>query len=618
MMQVLPPVGSPAAAAAALSARRSRTLLIVAVALVALVVLSWNFHIVDHSGGGGGSSGFSFSGAGDARGADGGDAALSARRRYDAALETRRQRVVAAAVAELASDVQEVADSVAAHDGADGGGSASFLVIWNRAFIAASDVAMSLQRDYYATLAEAEFKKVVADGSLAADPPGSSGGGDRLVKQSFFPSHAELEEARVAFMRRFWAFALTPPPAPAAKRSGSSVDHAADDGTDSDHELCFTADRADVDPAASPSTPAAFVNPLRQRDLVRARRSGRGSSNESASWRAACERVDSFVVFVETYDVFWFADAIRASRHAPHAVDITAPVGRPGSVQRRFVLVTGWTDPGPRAMFGADTVQSLLSLPALKTWWAQNCDAAAAAAGGGADVAAANKMRCLPIGVDWHTVARGARWGLPRLSALQQARRMARVAASAPPKFPDRLGSEPPSLLSPRSVAAFSSFRVNAVVMDFALGSNTWERLDLYWRLGLSWLTKVVWAGASRDAVWANYVDYRFVLSPPGNGYECHRTYEAMALGAVPIMLAPRDAAMRVAVSDLYRDTPVVFVDDFVRDMTWAALATWNARSAAFWADAKRVARLREVMSNAYWVRAIRRSARASFEPSTA
>jgi hypothetical protein len=30
--------------------------------------------------------------------------------------------------------------------------------------------------------------------------------------------------------------------------------------------------------------------------------------------------------------------------------------------------------------------------------------------------------------------------------------------------------------------------------------------------------------------------DYQFVASPMGNGYDCHRTWEALALGCVPIV----------------------------------------------------------------------------------
>ena len=46
----------------------------------------------------------------------------------------------------------------------------------------------------------------------------------------------------------------------------------------------------------------------------------------------------------------------------------------------------------------------------------------------------------------------------------------------------------------------------------------------------------------------------RFVLSPPGKGYDCHRTWVAMHVGAIPIILSKR--AMNV----IYEDMPVWIV----------------------------------------------------------
>eukprot|EP00796_Vickermania_ingenoplastis_P002563 gene2563-biopygen2054 len=34
---------------------------------------------------------------------------------------------------------------------------------------------------------------------------------------------------------------------------------------------------------------------------------------------------------------------------------------------------------------------------------------------------------------------------------------------------------------------------------------------------------------------------YNFVISPPGNGYDCYRTYEALSLGLIPILLDPNN-----------------------------------------------------------------------------
>ena len=49
---------------------------------------------------------------------------------------------------------------------------------------------------------------------------------------------------------------------------------------------------------------------------------------------------------------------------------------------------------------------------------------------------------------------------------------------------------------------------------------------------------------------------YAFVLSPLGNGLDCHRTWEALVLGAIPIVKSgPLDP--------LYSDLPVLIVQEW-------------------------------------------------------
>jgi len=49
---------------------------------------------------------------------------------------------------------------------------------------------------------------------------------------------------------------------------------------------------------------------------------------------------------------------------------------------------------------------------------------------------------------------------------------------------------------------------------------------------------------------------YRFVLSPPGAGIDCHRTWEAITVGCIPIVLSSN-------LNELYTDLPVVVVDSW-------------------------------------------------------
>lgn len=50
--------------------------------------------------------------------------------------------------------------------------------------------------------------------------------------------------------------------------------------------------------------------------------------------------------------------------------------------------------------------------------------------------------------------------------------------------------------------------------------------------------------------------DAAFVFSPPGNGFDCHRSYEALYMGSVPIVMSS-------AVDDMFDGLPVWLVSDY-------------------------------------------------------
>ena len=55
---------------------------------------------------------------------------------------------------------------------------------------------------------------------------------------------------------------------------------------------------------------------------------------------------------------------------------------------------------------------------------------------------------------------------------------------------------------------------------------------------------------------WKNMTNYTFVLSPFGNGMDCHRTWEALCLGCIPIVFAPN-------FKSLFEGLPVLNVDSW-------------------------------------------------------
>ena len=57
---------------------------------------------------------------------------------------------------------------------------------------------------------------------------------------------------------------------------------------------------------------------------------------------------------------------------------------------------------------------------------------------------------------------------------------------------------------------------------------------------------------------------YQFVLSPRGNGIDCHRTWEALYMGAIPIVESSK-------LDPLFEDLPVIIIDRF-EDLTYEYL----------------------------------------------
>jgi hypothetical protein len=60
----------------------------------------------------------------------------------------------------------------------------------------------------------------------------------------------------------------------------------------------------------------------------------------------------------------------------------------------------------------------------------------------------------------------------------------------------------------------------------------------------------------SRASTWSRQAEFLFVLSPEGAGVDCHRTWEALLLGCIPIV-------KRSAVSELLVRLPALIVEDW-------------------------------------------------------
>ena len=74
----------------------------------------------------------------------------------------------------------------------------------------------------------------------------------------------------------------------------------------------------------------------------------------------------------------------------------------------------------------------------------------------------------------------------------------------------------------------------------------------------------------SRLDTWKNQVKYAFVLSPHGNGLDCHRTWEALCLGCIPIVkTSPIDAVfdeLPVLIVKQWSDITKELLDNYIKN----------------------------------------------------
>jgi hypothetical protein len=170
----------------------------------------------------------------------------------------------------------------------------------------------------------------------------------------------------------------------------------------------------------------------------------------------------------------------------------------------------------------------------------------------------------IPVGVDFHTLESRPEWGEPVTPRQKQDAKLRLLSdvgkESWESRAPDMLIEE--SFLSglPSTKAGVEEIRKSAIphcIVPFQ----------------------------RRDDYWAEVSRHRFVFCPPGFGYDCHRTWEVLALGSVPILI-------RSEVSDLFQDLPVIVVDS-IGDLSAVALAefkypdSWPVEklSARYWLD---------------------------------
>ena len=189
-----------------------------------------------------------------------------------------------------------------------------------------------------------------------------------------------------------------------------------------------------------------------------------------------------------------------------------------------FVLVSGDSDTTvPTDVQNQANI--ILNHPLLLEWYAQNC------------IGPSGKLKQLPIGLDFHTLAASNHsWG-PQQSLDSQENDI------------DRLKS----IHLIKQISCYCNFH-------FLL--NTRYAVDR--RAAIAYVPRSLTYYEShkvpRIESWKTMIQHKFVLSPHGNGLDCHRTWEALALGCIPIMRSS-------PLNPMFEGLPVLIVKEW-RDVT--------------------------------------------------
>jgi hypothetical protein len=208
---------------------------------------------------------------------------------------------------------------------------------------------------------------------------------------------------------------------------------------------------------------------------------------------------------------------VRTGSHVGKRTDLDVVAENLAVLRFPVVLVTSDGDRAVPSSYDERTVRALLDSPRVVRWMTQNYDG----------TVEHRKLRAMPIGFDLHTAPRAL------LVPARRAQRRAVLCDALTPSHPERAGMR--AALEGNALVTFLDRRVPA------------------------------------DELMELYASFEFVLSPRGNGLDCHRTWEVVLAGSIAITRSSSLDAM-------YAGFPVVVVREW-HEVTAENLGRW-ARAA--------------------------------------
>lgn len=198
-------------------------------------------------------------------------------------------------------------------------------------------------------------------------------------------------------------------------------------------------------------------------------------------------------------------------------------------IDKNFILVTGSSDYTlPYDKFSHEEFINFIENDKILKWYVENC------------IISHRKIIKIPIGLDYHTMSyNNHKWGTKK-SPKEQERELIYIKSLGKQYYDRELKIY--SNCHFFTTTRYGNDRIDAI--------NNIDKNLLY-------LEPIP---VDRNTTWLKQINFSFVLSPHGNGLDCHRTWEALVLGCIPIVKSSD-------IDELYEDLPVLIVNDW-KDIT--------------------------------------------------
>lgn len=196
------------------------------------------------------------------------------------------------------------------------------------------------------------------------------------------------------------------------------------------------------------------------------------------------------------------------------------------------------------------------------------------------------KVSPIPIGIDFHSLAYKndfSAWGIKE-SPKKQEEKLKEIVNSA----------KSAHLRKKRIFVDFhlaDSMRYGSFKRYLEKGE---DRAEIFHKLIKTGLVDYLEKPISRAELWKKKSEYAFTVSPHGNGLDCHRTWEDLALGCIVIVKTS-------SLDCLYKGLPVVIVKDW-DEITDENLESWLNKYLEDYQDQK----YRNRLKNTYWIEKIK------------